>query len=483
MKAHNLLILLVLSGCSTTYTGRDDANAAAQEVKPTPLVTVSVQGGAITGVQAAVGGLPPRVRVRAQSLDVRIEVRDAGCEPSAVTLEVSHLSAGMAASWRPLLNGVLPEVAAAREAAGGAVDFASDPDDRNRTPLAAERVFEPETEGGVRVWTVRTDRSAGRAELLPGVAAAITTGGAGACTTLDAEGAAGLGSAHLVVRHRLRQVVDKPFRFAVFGNNAGHADVRKLITASIEAAAAAEVPERERVLFVVIAGDLTAEGTSAELRNAVNALDAELTVPWYATVGERDLATGLDEGVVARLGLTTFAFDVGATRIMVLDSGDAAFTLSTFNQLGVWLGDTTLAWPNTPPPPNRLLITHTPPFDPHGSRGSGFKSRQDAARLIATLRRAGLPLVITAQFATFERQHVAGVEVVHAGGGGAPMESGSGSGHHWLAVDVGEACQPPRVEGDAVGAACVDATTCGANLWCDAGVCRPCVTVTRMEVD
>jgi hypothetical protein len=477
VRAKGLILLWFLAGCTTLETGRDEANAAAGTAKPHPSVAVSVQGGAITELVPATGGRPPRVHVRAQSLDLRLELRDTGCAPSAVTFEVSHLPAGVQASWRPLLDAVLPEVAASREASGGAVDFLADPDDRDRTPLAAERTFDPQVEGTVRVWTVRTDRGAGRAELLPGVAPALT-GEAGACTTLEAAGATGLGAAALVVRHRLQRPIKNPFRFAVFGNNAGDGDRRRQITAAITAAASDTLPDRERVLFVVINGDLTEEGTASELRAVSAALDAELPMPWYATVGERDLISGATTSVVQALGQTTYAIDAGATRLMIMDSGDAAFTLKTFDLLDTWLGDTPLAWPTAPVPPARLLITHTPPFDPYGTRGGGFKSRQDAARLVATLRRAQVPLVLTAQLARFQRQDVAGVEVIHAGGGGAPMEAGA---HHWLTVDVGADCRPPGAPGEPEGANCGE--RCGGGLWCDDGTCRPCVVVTRRDIE
>ncbi|MCA9527941.1 MAG: hypothetical protein KC549_16755, partial [Myxococcales bacterium] len=146
MRCANLLIVLgFLAGCTNLGTGRDDANSKAGSTRPHPLVTVSVQGGAVVALVPAQGSTPPRVRIRAQSLDVRVEVVDRGCGPTAVTLEVSHLPTDLTATWRPLLDALPAEVAAAREAAGGAVDFVGDPEDRKRTPLASERAFEPET--------------------------------------------------------------------------------------------------------------------------------------------------------------------------------------------------------------------------------------------------------------------------------------------------------------------------------------------------
>ncbi|MCB9547158.1 MAG: hypothetical protein H6706_15110 [Myxococcales bacterium] len=483
-----------LAGCTNLGTGRDDANSKAGSTRPHPLVTVSVQGGAVVALVPAQGSTPPRVRIRAQSLDVRVEVVDRGCGPTAVTLEVSHLPTDLTATWRPLLDALPAEVAAAREAAGGAVDFVGDPEDRKRTPLASERAFEPETlqcPGDPRcvgsdharwqVWTVRTDRGAGQVELAPGVVDAPAATGPGACATLDAEGAFGLGQAGLVVRHRLSRPIAGPYRFAVWGNNAGTPDVRARITQAVSAAADPALPEGERVLFAVVNGDLTEEGTPGQLRSAAATLDSQLDIPWYATVGERDVFSQETEAVVDALGQTTFALDAGALRLLVMDSGDAAFTQRTFSLLEAWLPQTPLWWPGSEAPPARLVITHVPPFDPFGTRSGGFKSRQDAARLVATLRRAGVPTVLTAHLATFQRQDVAGVEVIHAGGAGAPIETGSQTTHHWLLVEVGAACIPPKTPGLAAGAACSEEAPCAGGLWCD-GTCKPCVVVSRQEV-
>ncbi|MEZ4467009.1 MAG: hypothetical protein R3F43_21805 [bacterium] len=442
----------------------------------------------------ATGTSPPRVRIRAQSLDVRVEVVDRGCGPTAVTLEVSHLPEGLAASWRPSST-ACPGSHRRAEAAGGAVNFVGDRDDRKRTPLASERAFEPEVlacpddtgrcPAGDRarwqVWTVQTDRGASRVSLAPGVVEAPAATGPGACATLDAAGAIGLGAASLVVRHRLQRPISGPFRFAVWGNNAGDAQVRAQITSAVMAQAGADRPGAGRVLFAVVNGDLTEEGTPTQLRSAAATLDTQLDIPWYATVGERDVFSEETEAVVDALGQTTFALDAGAVRLLVMDSGDAAFTQRTFSLLETWLKATPLWWPSAEPPPARLLITHTPPFDPFGTRGGGFKSRQDAARLVATLRRAGVDTVLTAHLATFQRQKVAGVEVIHAGGAGAPIESGSQTEHHWLLVEVGAGCSAPGTTGLTPGAVCGADEPCAGGLWCD-GTCQPCLTVSRVEV-
>lgn len=478
-----LLAAALLLGCTSTDADRDAASARVGSAELTSRLDISVKGGSILETIAATADSPARVVIRAQSLDLRIDVKSDGCAPQAVVIEATHLPREVVTRWRPLLDGLFPEAAAAREAAGGVVDFLADSEDRDRTPLAAEQAFETAVEGASLVWTVYLDRSQGVAWTEPGVGA-ILDAPPGACATLEATGSTVLGQAALVARHRLRHAVTGSYRFAVWGNNSGHPDVRARIANAINATTGPEKP-----LFVIINGDLSAEGTRTELEEAAAQLDALLEIPWFATPGDKDVFSELDDRVVTTFGATTFAFDVGSLRLMVADSADAAFTDGTHGAVGTWLTDTPLWWPGTPAPAQRLLITHVPPFDPFGARNLGFKSRQDAARVISVLARGGVRQMITSQFATFERQRIDAVEVVHSGGAGAPIEAGSDATHHWLEVSVGADCSPNGARGSTENAECVERSCrivgerltcpCAGGLWCDSGMCKPCVTITE----
>lgn len=471
--------LIGLGACSDVANNRDRANRLSGSATIGKHLTITVQGGSVLSTTDATADSPARVHVRAQSLDVRIDVASDGCAPESVVLEVSQLAEGATTRWRPLLDAISPEAAAAREAAGGAVDFLGDPQDRDRTPLAAEQPFEFADDDGRAIWTVRLDRGRSLAVLAPGVVNP-TDGAQGACATLGAEGASDLGQADLVARHRLRRRITGPFSFAVWGNNRGDRGLREQIITAVN---------QSEALFAVVNGDLTEEGTADEIVAATEQLDAGLNIPWFATPGDRDVSEELGERVIETWGASTFAMDVGPLRLMIADSGDAAFTERTHGLISDWLGDTPLWWPGRAVPPVRLLITHVPPFDPYGTRSRGFKSRQDAARLVSTLGRAGVPTLIASQFATFEEQTVGALTVVHSGGAGAPIESNSSAAHHWLEVKVGERCSPPDAQGAANGEMCRvqrrcrvrpdEPTTCACagNLWCDGGTCRPCVEV------
>lgn len=475
-------LLCLLGGCGAESADRDTRSSSAADVEVSSTLEVKVSGGSIIGVTAATDTEAARVRVRAQSLDLRIDVLSTGCAPTSLVIEASQLSDSIESTWRPLLDAISPEAAAAREAAGGVVDFLGDAEDRDRTPLAGERPFTGERIERAVVWTVHVDRSRSLAQVVPGAAAPMPPG-PGACTALDAEGVGPLGQAALVVRQRLTRPLRGPFTFALWGNNSGDSDLRARLIESVNASDA---------IFAVVNGDLTADGTRKQLRAAAKELDA-LDIPWFATPGDKDTASNLDAAIVDALGATTFAFDAGSVRLMVADSGDAAFTERTHDLISDWLDNSPLWWPSSPAPPIRLLMTHVPPFDPFGARGQGFKSRQDAARIIASLQRRGVPVMIASEFSTFDRYAVGGVDIINSGGAGAPIETSSSAPHHWLQVDVGARCSPRGARGEALGGMCEPRRCvrrpgsgpntppdcpCTGGLWCDSGTCASCLTVT-----
>jgi hypothetical protein len=289
----------------------------------------------------------------------------------------------------------------------------------------------------------------------------------GACVSLDADAAGPLGQAALVARMRLRQPNSAGgHRFAVFGNVASHLGTLDALLASINA---------RQPAFVVVSGDLTANGTPAEFGAAIDRLDRTLTMPWYATVGDRDVGSDLQGELVRYLGRTQFVLDVGQARVLVLDSADASLSSQGHAELEDWLADAPLWWRGDAPPATRVVITHVPPFDPQGARNLGFHQRLEAGRVLAALHRAQVAWLITSQVPEFSVATVAGVPVVNGGGGGATLNDGSQK-HFWIEVSVAGDCVAPS---DRVNAedGC-DGCTAGSRCVAEVGACGPCVTVS-----
>lgn len=498
-----------LAGCSQSEVDRADLNQQAREVPIFDGITVRTEGATVVGdVKPASGSCPPEVEIRAQSFDARVDIEDDRCGPQALLITVTHLPAGeLTRTARPFIGALEPRVAAAQEAAGGGVVLGYDIHDPQWTPLAPEAPFETlssaagSSPGAVERWTLCTDRSRQAWRLLEGhrplsacrfatVQAgdtleppaddpacdpdgeppALVDPAAGACVAFDTPNNDPLAQAPLVVRHRLRLEVrpDDCVRFAVWGNNAADADVQRRI---IDAVGEAEP------LFALITGDLTAAGSRVELGRAALALDG-LPVPWYATLGDRDIAGDAAESYPEFIGASTFAFDAGPARVVVLDSASRGFAGADRRALARWLGADNRLWWSTDPPPTRLVFTHIPPFDPVGARGNAFRHRPEAAAFVAALRRGAVPYLFSSQFAIYEEQMVARTRVYHSGGGGAPMELTSGDPRHWLLVTVNDPdCtrQPACLLADQDLCPCirVDRVDLGAPLPDDLPACRP----------
>ncbi len=430
-------ILLALFGCDDPEAERELLNEAAgtAEIFEDELF-VHVFGGAVVAHDILESGIQ-RVRIRAQSLDLRVEVRDLGCRPQVVRIEVSHLPTGFTSTYRTLLDA---ESTVAEDAT-----FEGDPHDPTRTPLEAERAFETTlTSDGVHAWTVRSARSRRVAIVLgAGSDDVEIVEGSGACASLDTDASGELGQAALIVRHRLRATPSLPYDFAVWGNNAGHIGARAALVESVRAQA-------EGLAFALVTGDLTEQGTTAQLEVAAQMYDGTdatpgLGFPWYATVGDRDIAGDAARGFADVLGRSTFAFDAGPLRLIMLDSADFTLAPGAISKLTDWLPvDAALWWSGDPAPAYRMVFTHVPPFEPFGGRGAGFKHRREAARIMAALRRNDVRGLFASHLSLFEEKDVAGVPVVYSGGAGADVETTEGTSRHWVRVTVhGPGADPP----------------------------------------
>ncbi|MBI5477819.1 MAG: metallophosphoesterase [Deltaproteobacteria bacterium] len=185
--------------------------------------------------------------------------------------------------------------------------------------------------------------------------------------------------------------------------------------------------------FVVFGGDVTDEGTSDELERFVLAAD-QLARPWYALIGNHDLKHDGGREFQRLIGRTNVVFDVGGTRLVLLDSASATIDGRVYDLLDEALRTA---------PPLAIVGMHVPPFDPDGWRNTGFASRLEGARLAARLADGGADLLICGHLHELARDSVAGVPVVVSGNGGMAAD-----GLHYVAVtaDAGAA----RVEAEPV---------------------------------
>ncbi len=458
-----MLLTAVAAACTRDVEERE---AAAERARTAQLdeLGISVTGGVVVEARAgATTDAPVRLVVRATSFDVRVVLRDAGCAPRLVDVVVDNVPADAEFTWGTWRGALSPADEAERQCCGGLLGREAALGFPDWTPLSGTRSFAPghvarvdgdevcRTSGATgivgavagdavtrRCWRFRLESATDRAEVLPPDAAAPAPP-AQACADFDTLGGGAVRQAPFIA---VQRVIWRPpaitlpsgesaLRVAVFGNHAGVGSVRRALVRAVS-----ERIDSDDVRFAVVTGDLAATGDPAELDAAVTDLDA-LPVPWFATVGERDVDAAEPEDLVARFGALTDVFDVvsegGAVsfRLILLDSADGGLSRRSFRQLDAWLAD-----PDAPS--TRIVATHVPPFEPHGLRGKGFKRRSEAGRLVAALGRGGVTDVFTSHLAIWERQPVGPLTTWHSGGGGAPMEAIDGDKHHFLIVTVNE---------------------------------------------
>ena len=460
MRRSAAVVVLASSiACAPGTVDREQQARLRRTVRVSDGLIVRVGGGTVLETVPPTGPLDPAiVRVRAQRFDVRIDVEESGCQPRPLRFEVTHagtVDRPSIVEWQAFL---------VRDGRDGELDITRTTDElvgseEDPWTALAPMILQSAEDRPIRVdsargvgWGATVDRGAltvhtGAGPIPP------TIGACGAF--IEAEDGVSEGHRPMVVRYDLtpppannEQIV----RFAVWGNNAGHRKRREAFVAALTAA----VDAGEEIQFVVVSGDLTAEGDDAELAEAIRALDA-LPVPWFGTVGDRDIAGDAADKVVARMGALTYALDLGPLRLGVLDSADASLGRAAFDRLeGMFATpDAPIAGATVPPTPTiRVAVTHYAPFDPYGLRGQAFKHRLEAARFVAALHRAEVQLLVTSNLATYEIRNIGDLTVVHSGGGGAPLIAESPIGHHWLVVIANGAEQriqlcPRPLQGDA----------------------------------
>ena len=69
-----------------------------------------------------------------------------------------------------------------------------------------------------------------------------------------------------------------------------------------------------------------------------------------------------------------------------------------------------------------------------------LKQRFEGASVVALLSRAKVPYLLTSQLSEFQIEDTGDTQVIHAGGGGAPIPEGVDGGHYWLMVTIDPSC-------------------------------------------
>ncbi|MEE2757748.1 MAG: metallophosphoesterase [Myxococcota bacterium] len=432
-----LLGTIFMSACEDRLGTRNTLNSMVSSKELSNGLSIRVVGGSIMKTNAVdLSQLAQPLTIRTQSMDMRIDLKSRTCAPSVVHLEVTH--AGQSTpdgQFRVFFDALDPVLEATRTSLAGVTQVEIDSDSPDWTPLSDTRQFqlEPVAETPRKLrWTVCLDRVNRYTKLLSGYAdfnacnfpEASLSGSA--CGEPSTQNNQDIASGGFVVRHRIKWPISRTTTIAVWGNDYGDETNRAKLVTALNA---------DRPDIVILNGDITKTGTAFELNESIDFFDGQLDVPWVATLGDRDVINSGSIEYINRIGSSTFAFDLGATRVIVLDSADQALGLDARTQLETWLTQSPLSWRDARPS-SHLVVTHVPPFDPSGHRGAGLKQRHEGASFVALASRSLVPYIITSQLSEYAVTQAGQTRIVHCGGGG-----GNGGPLYWLRVTIDQDCQ------------------------------------------
>ncbi len=178
--------------------------------------------------------------------------------------------------------------------------------------------------------------------------------------------------------------------------------------------------------FLLGAGDLTEQGTHAELTRFQAELE-QLQIPYYTTLGNHELGEA-PTLYHSYFGRGNMSFDYRGMRFTLLDSASATIDPIVFGWLDGWLeqGADQL----------HLVAMHVPPLDPVGVRNGAFANRNEAAKLLGRLAAGDVDMTIYGHIHSYYHFENAGIPAHVSGGGGAVPERFDDMGRHFLVIDA-----------------------------------------------
>ena len=181
------------------------------------------------------------------------------------------------------------------------------------------------------------------------------------------------------------------------------------------------------ITFVVSAGDLTQQGTAAQLERFQRELES-LRVPFFSTLGNHELGTERGAPFQRHFGRANFRFAYGGMQFTFLDSASATIDPLVYEWLDAWLAEGRGR--------THAVLMHIPPIDPIGVRNGSFANRNEASKLVAQLAGGGVDLTLYGHIHSYYAFSNAGIPAYISGGGGSIPERFDGIGRHYLTVDV-----------------------------------------------
>ena len=212
------------------------------------------------------------------------------------------------------------------------------------------------------------------------------------------------------------------FTFAVFGDNQGNSSFFEPLLRDIE--------HRQEIAFAIDVGDLVSSGEKKHFRHFLNQVQGHLAIPLFTVLGNHDLNGDSSENYMKVFGSTYYAFQVGKSYFIVLDTSTPSIFGKTQRR---WLEE---ELKKAQPSKARFVFMHVPLFDP---RGMGFcLPEKDGKELIDLFRSYQVTHLFTGHIHGYFSGVWEGVPYTITGGAGGRLQGSAPEHyfHHYVQVYI-----------------------------------------------
>ncbi|MGB0646304.1 MAG: metallophosphoesterase family protein [Bradymonadia bacterium] len=366
MKRLTALALFLTFACSSSSSDRFAFESARKTQTVDELTSLEVEGGTFLTAKRILSADSERpisqFVVRAESLSPKIRVVTSDCLPQVFQFDITNTQTEQCTYMAVRMG-----EHAVDEASRRILDSLASTQSRSIEPDSTTLIqpsqcsFQQAELGGLQ-FSICADWSRGRVKVLPGLVThqdCFQLEGSGTCIEEFSGDEVAVSSKPIqtVVELHPRRADDTNLVFAALANLPIEEDVIARLGASLE---------ENGVQFVVLVGDLTPDGTLADAIRVKTLLDEHFKMPWFATLGDKDVGGNLGLEYLNFFGASSMVFESHGVRFVILDSADRSLKESE-STLDSWLSNRSLDG-RTAVDVKHLVFTHFPPFDGHVDR-------------------------------------------------------------------------------------------------------------------
>ena len=426
MKQIALMIFFLLLACEDNRYERLALEESRRSSKLGESILVDFSGSSIVKIRSSSANEQDVARatytVRSESLGADVTVQSSDCEPVILDFIITQLNANALEcnfqTERLASKAWLQASTSIETVFGSAAPQESQTTQLSQRSCTVESVNEGEI--GFRLcldWQTGYSSLTERSIIDP----RCQVGSRASCISASQGTQAAVRSAPLRLTAKIRPQAQRTHVVAILSNlSIANEDFEKLGTSW----------SAHGVDFIVFTGDTTSRGSIAEGKSFVDALKSHTQIPWFHTLGDRDINGTLADDYIDFLGASSLAFDLEQIRYILLDSANGGLKEPDW-LLDAWFSSTD--YQTNAKPMKRFVFTHFPPFAANGSNREQFQHIADAADLVQRLEESETVALFTGQSRNEQTRSFGDIQMVDTG-------STTTGNLNWTKLTVDVAC-------------------------------------------